>query len=63
LAAAELVHEIVAEPAPVTVPGVTAPHVSPVAAMSVNETAALNWLRAVIVIVGTADWPVSTGEG
>ena len=48
-------HDTVAVPEPVTVPGVIAPQVSPAGTVSVSVTTPANPLTAVIVIVDTAD--------
>ena len=53
-AAVEL-HETVAVPEPVTVPGVIAPQVNPAGTVSVRVTTPAKPLTAVIVIVETAD--------
>lgn len=63
MAAEELVHEIVAEPEPVTLPGIIEPHTSPVGALSVRVTSPLKLLSAATVMVGTEDCPTSTGDG
>ena len=47
--------DTVAVPDPVTLVGVIAPHVSPVAGVSVRETTPANPLRAVTVMVEVAD--------
>ena len=52
-----------AEPDPVIVLGIIAPHVSPIGAMSVNVTAPVNPLRPDIVVVEVEDWDESTGAG
>ena len=56
-------HDTVAVPEPVTVPGVIAPQVSPAGTVSVSVTTPANPLTAVIVIVETADWPALTAAG
>jgi len=61
-AAVEL-HETVAVPEPVTVPGVIAPQVKPAGTVSVRVTTPTKPLTAVIVIVETADWPALTAAG
>jgi len=48
-------HETVAVPEPVTLVGVSAPHVNPAAGESVSETTPENPLSAVTVIVDVAD--------
>ena len=48
-------HETVAVPDPVTVPGVIAPHVNPAGTVSVSVTTPAKPFTAVIVIVDTAD--------
>ena len=48
-------HETVAVPEPVTVPGVIAPHVRPAGTVSVRVTTPAKPLTAAIVIVDTAD--------
>ncbi len=61
-AVAEL-HETVAVPEPVTVPGVIAPQVNPAGTVSVRVTTPANPLTAVTVMVETADWPALTAAG
>ena len=61
-ALAEL-HETVAVPDPVTLVGVIAPQVRPVAGVSVRLTTPAKPLRAVTVIVDVADWPAFTAAG
>ena len=61
-AAVEL-HETVAVPEPVTVPGVIAPQVNPAGTVSVRVTTPAKPLTAVIVMVETADWPALTAAG
>ena len=56
-------HETVAVPEPVTVPGVIAPQVNPAGTVSVSVTTPVKPLTAVIVIVETADWPALTAAG
>ena len=56
-------HDTVAVPEPVTVPGVIAPQVSPAGTVSVSVTMPANPLTAVIVIVDTADCPALTAAG
>jgi hypothetical protein len=56
-------HDTVAEPLPVTLLGVIAPHVSPEGIVSVNETVPAKLLSAVIVMVEVADCPESTAAG
>ena len=55
--AAVALHETVAVPDPVTVPGVMAPQVNPAGTVSVRVTTPAKPLSAVIVIVDTADEP------
>ena len=61
-AVAEL-QETVAVPDPVTLVGVIAPQVSPVAGVSVRETIPAKPFRAVTVMVEVADWPALTAAG
>ena len=56
-------HETVAVPEVVTDPGVIAWQVRPVGTVSVRVTVPVKPLRAVIVIVELADWPVFTAAG
>jgi len=56
-------HETVAVPEPVTVPGVIAPQVNPAGTVSVRVTTPAKPLTAVIVMVETADWPALTAAG
>lgn len=56
-------HETVADPKPVTVPGVIAPQVKPEGTVSVRVTTPANPLTAVIVIVETVDSPALTAAG
>src|SRR5204863_106815 len=56
-------HDTVAVPEPVTVPGVMAPQVNPAGTVSVSVTTPAKPLTAVIVIVETADWPALTAAG
>jgi len=56
-------HETVAVPEPVTVPGAIAPHVKPAGTVSVRVTTPAKPLTAVTVIVETADWPAFTAAG
>ena len=55
--------ETVAVPELVTLVGVIAPHVRPVAGVSVRLTTPVKPLRAVTVIVEVADWPAFTAAG
>ena len=55
--------ETVAVPDPVMVVALMLPQVSPLGGLSVNVTAAVNPLRAVIVIVVVADWATRTAAG
>ena len=61
-AAVEL-HDTVAVPEPVTVPGVIAPQVRPAGTVSVSVTTPANPFTAVMVIVETADEPALTAAG
>ena len=56
-------HDTVAVPEPVTVPGVIAPHVRPAGTVSVRVTTPAKPLTAVTVIVETADEPALTAAG
>jgi hypothetical protein len=56
-------HETVAVPDPVTVPGVIAPQVRPAGTVSVRVTTPANPFTAVTVIVEDADWPALTAAG
>jgi hypothetical protein len=56
-------HDTDAEPLPVTLLGVIAPHVRPDGIMSVNETIPAKLFSAVIVIVEVADCPEATAAG
>jgi len=56
-------HDTVAVPEPVTVPGVIAPQVNPAGTVSVSVTTPAKPLTAVIVIVDTADCPALTAAG
>ena len=56
-------HDTVAVPDPVTVPGVIAPQVRPAGTESVSVTTPANPLTAEIVIVETADEPALTAAG
>jgi len=56
-------HETVALPEPVTLVGVTAPHVRPDGRESLRLTAPANPFTAAIVIVEFAEEPALTGVG
>jgi hypothetical protein len=56
-------HETVAVPEPVTVPGVIAPQVKPAGTVSVRVTTPAKPLIAAMVIVDTADWPAFIAAG
>ena len=56
-------HDRVAVPDPVTVPGVIAPQVSPAGTVSVSVTTPANPFNAAIVIVEVADDPTATAAG
>ena len=56
-------HETVAVPDPVTVPGVIAPHVRPAGTVSVSVTTPAKPLTALIVIVETPEDPALTAAG
>lgn len=56
-------HETVAVPEPVTVPGVIAPQLKPEGTVSVRVTTPANPLTKLIVTVETADCPALTAAG
>ena len=56
-------HDAVAVPAPVTVPGVIVPQVNPAGTVSVRVTTPAKPLTAVIVVVDVADRPTLTAAG
>ena len=56
-------HETVAVPEPVTLPGVIAPQLRFAGTVSVRLTVPENPLSAETVTVEVADWPVLTGAG
>ena len=61
--AAVALHDTVAVPEPVTVPGVIAPHVNPAGTVSVSVTTPAKPLTAVMVMVETAEDPALTAAG
>ncbi len=63
VAATVELHETVAVPDPVTLPGVIAPHVRFAGTVSVRVTTPLNPLVAEIVIVDVAEVPALTAAG
>ena len=63
VAAVVELHETVAVPEPVTVPGVIAPQVNPAGTVSVRVTTPPKPLSAVIVIVETAEDPALAAAG
>ena len=56
-------HDTVAVPDPVTLPGVIAPQVRPFGTVSVRLTVPEKWFRAVTVMVDVAETPALTAVG